>query len=76
MGLLFWKKKEPKPKYPAGLIDEAKKQPNGWVYEIDPQYDPNGEVPPEGIKGGWKANEHGVLTGEYKANPNYKSKNI
>ncbi|BES72836.1 hypothetical protein RE428_38540 [Marinobacter nanhaiticus D15-8W] len=76
MGFFFRKKKGAKLEYPASLIEEAKKQPNGWVYEIDARYDPDGLVPPEGIKGGWKVDEHGELTGEYKANPRYRSENI
>jgi len=41
-------------------------------YEIDSRFDPNGAVPPEGIKGAWKVGDDGVPTGEYQANPRYK----
>jgi hypothetical protein len=57
---------------PAALLAEAKTKPGGWVYEIDPKYDPHGAVPPEGIKGAWKVGDHGVPTGEYTANSNYR----
>jgi hypothetical protein len=36
----------------AALLTEARTKPGGWVYEIGPKCDPNGAVPPEGIKGG------------------------
>ena len=42
------------------------------MYEIDPRFDPNGAVPPEGIKGAWTVGDDGVPTGEYQANPRYK----
>jgi hypothetical protein len=58
---------------PAQLVAEAARHPNGWVYEIDTGFvdDPNGYVPPEAIRGGWKVDGHGKLTGEYKENPRY-----
>ena len=68
----FWKNKKEEQKFPQAMIEEAKNHPNGWVYEIDPKFDPAGAIPPEGIKGAWKVDENGELTGEYKSNPNYK----
>jgi hypothetical protein len=58
--------------FPQALLEEARTKPGGWVYEIDPRYDPDGAVPPEGIKGGWKVGDDGLPTGEYQANPNYR----
>jgi hypothetical protein len=57
--------------FPAAMVAEAATQPGGWVYEIDPAFDPDGAVPPEGIRGARKIGEDGLPTGEYKANPNY-----
>lgn len=34
------------PRFPESLLAEAKAVPNGWVYEIDSAYDPDGRVPP------------------------------
>lgn len=58
---------------PASLVAEAERHPNGWVYEIDTGFvdDPNGYVPPEAIRGGWKVDGDGKLTGEYEENPRY-----
>ena len=57
--------------FPEGLLAEARSKPNGWVYEIDARYDPDGAVPFEGIKGAWKVGADGLPTGEYWTNPNY-----
>ena len=62
------RKVEPSPQ----MIQEAKNNPGGYVYELNPKYDPNGAVPPQGIKGAWKVDEQGKITGEYVPNSNYK----
>jgi hypothetical protein len=54
------------------MIDEAATCPGGWVYEIDPAFDPNGAVPGTAIKGAWRVGDDGVLTGAYQANPTYQ----
>jgi hypothetical protein len=53
---------------------EAAQSAGGWVYEIDGEQvsDPNGDVPPEAIKGAWTIGDDGKPTGEYQANPNYR----
>lgn len=56
----------------AGEISEAKSFPSGWVYRIDPKYNPSGKVPPEGIVGAWQVDENGNILGEFKHNPKYK----
>ena len=56
------------------MVEEARKNPNGWVYVIDGKFGPNDAVPPEAIVGAWKVDASGKLTGEYKANPNYRAK--
>ena len=54
-----------------GAEKEALNNPNGWVYEIDSNFKPEDAVPPEAIKGAWKVNEKGVITGDFIPNPNY-----
>ena len=70
---------EPEPqddgqRFPPELLAEARRQPGGWVYEVDPAYDANGAVPPEGIKGAWAIGADGAPTGEYQANPRYRAR--
>jgi hypothetical protein len=54
------------------LIEEAKNNPNGWVYEIDYPYLPNDHTPPEAIVGAWKVNNHGEIEGAFQSNVNYR----
>ena len=54
------------------LQAEAARTPNGWVYDIDWTYRPEARVPPEAIRGSWRVDESGHLTGEFASNPNYR----
>jgi hypothetical protein len=60
------------PEFPEELLGEAAAVPGGFVYAIDPAFDPNGEVPPEGVAGGWPIGPDGRPTGEFHHNPNYR----
>ena len=55
---------------PPSLAAEAAANPGGWVYEIDQDWldDPNGDVPPEAVRGGWRVDDSGKATGEYVPN--------
>ena len=55
------------------MVDEALRHPGGHVYEIDGDFGPDDAVPPEAIKGAWKVDDEGHLTGEFTPNPNFKS---
>lgn len=57
---------------PTALIAEAKRRPGGWVYEIVGDYGPNDAVPPTAIRGAWKVDENGEVTGEFQPNPSYE----
>ena len=54
------------------MIAEAKANPNGWVYQIAGGFGPNDRVPPDCIKGAYKVDANGILTGEFQPNPNYR----
>ncbi|MGQ0679493.1 MAG: hypothetical protein ACT4OM_07545 [Actinomycetota bacterium] len=62
---------ETTPEFPDELKAAAAEAPGGWVYAIDPAYDPRGRVPPEGVAGAWKIGNDGRPTGEFTPNPNY-----
>lgn len=50
---------------------EAKRNPGGWVYAISGHYTDREHVPADEIVGAWKVDEHGEITGEFVANPNF-----
>lgn len=54
------------------MIAEAKRYPNGWVYQIEGKFGVDDAVPPECIVGAYKVDENGDLTGEFQANPKYR----
>ncbi|AND68169.1 hypothetical protein ATSB10_07150 [Dyella thiooxydans] len=54
------------------MIEEAARNPGGWVYQIAGNFGPQDRVPPEAIKGAFKVDSNGKLTGEFKPNPNYR----
>lgn len=57
------------------MEDEAKRNPNGWVYAIEGNFGPNDVVPPEAIAGAWKVDASGnIVKGSFMPNPNFKSK--
>lgn len=60
-------KRKPAP----GAIKEALNHPNGWVYEIDPTFEHDADVPPQAIKGAWKVDSKGIIEGDFIPNPNY-----
>ena len=68
----MWPFKRKAPVLSDQMRQEAKRNPNGWVYEIDAQItDPFGEVPPFAIKGAYKVDPNGEITGAFEANKNY-----
>ena len=58
----------------AEMVEEARRVPGGWVYEIDGTFGPDEAVPPEAIRGAWAVDSDRTLTGEYEANPRYRPK--
>ncbi len=53
-------------------IEEAKRNPNGWVYRISGQFGATERIPPEAIVGAWKIDENGDIVGEFIPNPKFK----
>ncbi|MEU9169958.1 type VII secretion system-associated protein [Streptomyces sp. NPDC048420] len=61
----------PSPPITDALRAQAAQQRGGYVYAIDPYFDPDGAVPPYGIVGGWSVSDTGQLV-EFSHNPNYR----
>ncbi|MBP2476133.1 hypothetical protein JOF53_005005 [Crossiella equi] len=65
----------PVPGGPPEITEEmravARHQPNSWLYSIDAEFDPNGVVPPWGVRGGYRVDEHGQF-GEWVPNAAYR----
>lgn len=57
-----------------GAKKEALKNPNGYVYVLDKEYEDKSDVPPKAILGAWKVNEKGIIVGSFIPNPNHKLK--
>jgi hypothetical protein len=60
------------PPITEAMRQSARQSPGGWLYVIDPGFDSNGRVPPEGVVGGYRVDDHGKLTDEWWANPKYR----
>lgn len=56
-----------------GLVEAAKAQPGGWVYDIDWDYPETQRTPPEAIRGGWQVGADGRLTGVFSPNERYRA---
>ena len=72
--MTMWGKKKPKAEPiitpEPGEIDEAARNPGGWVYRISGNYGPNDGVPAEAIIGAWKVADNGLI-GTFMPNPNF-----
>lgn len=53
---------------------EALKNPNGYVYVFEKEFEGKDDVPSKAILGAWKVNEKGLIVGAFIPNPNYKTK--
>ena len=62
----------PLPDNPS-LLEEARSNPGGWVYEIDFEYGDDEAVPPEAIRGAWEVSKLGTLTGMYRSNDRHRA---
>ncbi len=62
------------PEITEAMKEQARQQPGGYVYCIDPYYakdGANGAVPPQGIIGAYPVDSNGVIIPQFTANPNY-----
>lgn len=64
-----FKKIKPTPE----IVEQAKSNPNSWVYIIDGDFQGTDEVPQHAIVGSWQVDEKGeIMKDSFLANPNYK----
>lgn len=62
-----------RPVITPAMREQALKQPNTWLYIVDPIFtDPEVDVPPWGFIGGYRVDEQGQLTDDFSPNPNYR----
>lgn len=61
------------PRITTGMREVARANPGQWVYVIDPDFDPDGAVPPWGIEGAFPTNRAGeILRDQYRPNGKYR----
>lgn len=53
-------------------LEYARQNPGSWLYEIDPFFDADGDIPPYGIVGAWRIDDEGKITDSFKENPRYR----
>lgn len=53
-------------------IAQAKLNPGGWVMVVDGYNGPPDQVPPARIRGVWKVDQSGIITGDFIPNPKYR----
>lgn len=62
-----------RPVITPAMREQAARQPNTWLYVVDPIFtDSHAEVPPWGFIGGYRVDERGELTDDFSPNPNYR----
>lgn len=62
------------PEITEAMQAQARQQPGGYVYCIDPHYATDGvdgAIPPQGIIGAYPVDENGIIIPEFMANPHY-----
>jgi len=68
------KQYDPQVKPTPEMVQEAKRNPNGFVYVIQGTFGPNDAVPPEAIAGAWRVDGSGnIIADSYVSNPNFRS---
>lgn len=61
---------------PLRLTDEiraaARTAAGGWLYAVDPHFEPTPDVPAYGLIGAWRVDDSGAVGGEFRDNPEYR----
>jgi hypothetical protein len=56
---------------PRQLRDEARRAGGGWLDEVVGSHPSAGPVPPAAVRGSWRLDANGDLTGEFVPNPHF-----
>jgi hypothetical protein len=56
---------------PRDLRDQARRAGGGWLDEVVGNHPSSDPVPLSAIKGSWRLDANGELTGEFMPNPHY-----
>jgi hypothetical protein len=59
------------PQVPQQVREQARQAGGGWLDEVVGDHDLSRAIPTTAIKGSWRLDANGDLTGEYVANPAY-----
>lgn len=62
----------PVPPVTEAVLREARQKPGGWVYAVDPAFDPAGRVPPWAVIGAWPVDEQGRVGADFVHNQTYR----
>lgn len=57
----------------VGMIEEARRNAGGWVYEIEGEFGPDDRIPGSAVRRAWEVDRGGKLTGRYAENPRFRS---
>jgi hypothetical protein len=67
----------PGPQITDYMREQAKQNPNGWLYIVDPAYEDSGEeVPPEGVMGAYYIDANGEIDEEFHHNEQYQPSDL
>jgi hypothetical protein len=53
-------------------IEQARRNPGGWVLVVDGYAGPSDQVPPARVRGAWKVDDDGNIVGKFVPNPKYR----
>ena len=56
---------------PQQLRDQARRARGGWLDEVVGDHAPGFPVPVSAIRGSWRVDANGDLTGDYESNPHF-----
>lgn len=60
------------PEITAEMRANARANPNSWLYVIDEEFDPSGQVPSWAVVGAYPVNDSGVIVADFHPNDQYR----